>query len=410
MGRYPECSYEQIDLLAGGGFPVACTLKEGVLSPSLAAVNTYAKPVTDLVHLRTSAVGGAFIAYIGAGNFCFGLPSNATVVMPIPGVYKASSPFSLEVREGANGEAVLFTDDRYLRMRNASYYVGAFEGNLSCGVMHCGRMFGGDRTNGYIFKWSGQGGYIDWQQGISGAGQVYLDPQGGTIRDVFDFEEKLVILRERGLTQFTADGNPENFRLGETIGLPAVYAKTAAKTAGCILFCTVDGLYRYKNGKAEKLKGLITNDMTAPVCAYSDGARYYFVSGTSAFLKRKVVYMYDALDDIYTVIDAPAYYISADTTSVIAYAENAVYRLTGSDYSYFCAAADFGTKKRKLLREIEAETEGEVTAALSNGKYTRKITLTAGKTRLNMRGKEFTVTLSGTGVVRSLKITAEVRK
>lgn len=407
---FPKCTYEHIDLLADEGFPVGCTLKGGVLSPSLGAVNTNAKPITDLAHLHAVTESERFIAHLSSGKFAHGPKINgtafSTVSMPMP----ATSPFSIEVRNGTYGEGVIFADKYYMRMRNNSNYMNTFAGNLRCGVWRCGRLFGGDLTVGALFKWSGEGGYTDWKEGISGAGQVYLEPVGGQILDVFDFQDRIIILRENAITEFFAGGNPENFRVGQTVLLPKVYPKTGALAGGILLFFTEDGLYKYINGGADKVQGLITRDMTEPVNAYTDGLKY-FLAGRSQTLKRVAVFIYDVEEGTYCVADAPAYYLSADAVSPIAYDQTAIYRIqSGVPYSFACKDLNFGEGNRRLATHLSAEVEGEVYAEVKNQRYTLKIPLKTGKNRLNMRGDKFGVTITGSGTVRSLSICTEVRK
>lgn len=408
---YPECTYAHVDLLSGNGcLPAGCVLKDGKLSRSFNAVNTMKTPVANLVCLYYSNFSGASLAYSSDGKVYKGSNLDATVLTEIKSL-SASSPFYIEQRKGRYADLVLMTNSDYVRMRNGSYYSEAVSASLRCGTVRCGRIFGIDLINANLLKWSGEDGYDDWEQGISGAGQVYLDSEGGQAWNVFNFEDELIVMRNNGITRMAVAGNPENFRFENfTITMPALYKNTAAVVGDSLFFCANGGMYVYKGGRISKVKGLISDDIVNPNLCFSYAGRYYMVAGNSTRLSRRVVYMYDTVDGTYQIVDIPATCLAADVRSLIGITSNAIYRiqLTG-EYNFTCGTYDFGSNKRKLLTTLEADCDSGVYVKISNGRFTKTVAA-GGTVRLNMRGAKFTVSVTGTGEVRSMKLNAEVRK
>ena len=409
--KYPKCANVQVDLLAGKDvFPVGCVLKDGKLSPAFNAVDTFHATVKKLVCLRQSNSASGSLAYSSDGKVYRGDNLDATVLTQIE-TMTASLPFFIEQKSGTSNDLVLLGNTNYVRMRNGGYYKGELASSLRCGTIRCGRLFGIDRSNAYLFKWSGPGGYTDWESGISGAGQAYLEEYGGQSWEIFSLDDELVILREYGITRISAAGDPENFRLdGDTIPIPSFYRKTAALAGDGLYFCADGGLYRYKGGKVSKMEGLVTDDAATPMLSASYGGRYYLAAGISSRLSRRVVYIYDTVDKTYQVVDIPAICLSSDNRSMIGFAADTAYRIQNTgEYSFSCGEFDFGSHSRKLLTSLEADCDEGVEVSISNGRFTRTVTA-GGKTRLNMRGVSFSVTVNGSGEVRSLKLNAEVRK
>lgn len=408
---YPECTYVQADLLTGkNSVPIGCVLKNGVLRRALTAVATSAAPITNITYIKSYKSSQVVLATTSNGKAQLALYSDATKLSLVRN-YTAATPFSVEQRMSNNIDAVLFTDTYYVRLRNGGYNVGQAASGLMGGTIRCGRVFAGDNTDGYTVRWSGEGGYADWTESIYGAGKAYLETAGGQIKQLFDFEGEIVIIRENGITRFSASGTPENFRVSSPgIPIPALCDKTAVLTKDGIMFCTEDGLYVYKGGNVRKLDGLISSDIVNPVFAMLYMDKYYAVLGDSAKLARRVLYLYDIQNGIYQIADVPAYILAEDAESLVAYGETATFRiLPQGNYTFMCGAYDFGTPSRKLVTELYADCDGGVSVSVSNGRYTRKVKA-GGVTRLNMRGAKFTVTVTGSGEVRALKLKAEVRK
>lgn len=407
---YPKFKEVTSDILGGeDALPIGCVLKNGKVARAFNAVNTRRTPVTNMVCLKISPYTSGAIAYTSDGTVYSAPYLDVTILSRIT-TLTASKPFFIEQKTGSYTDLVLMADGKYVRARNGSYHVGSSDVSLRCGVIRCGRLFGIDTTNGHLFKWSGESGYTDWTQGISGAGQAYLEGNGGQVLEIFDFEDGLVLLRENGITRISAGGNPENFRVdGDTLLIPKYSQKTAVIVGDGLYFCANGGFYRYKGKNIVKIKGLISDDAMNADTALSYAGRYYVVGASSSKLLRRVVYIYDTVDETYQVVDFPAYYLTEDYQSVLAYSSTAICRLqpTGS-FTFMCGTYDFGSHSRKLLKSLEADCDDGTTVSISNGRYT-KVIVAGGVTRINMRGTKFEISVSGTGAVRSMKMKAEVR-
>lgn len=409
--RYPGCTFQQVDLLEGNDkFTVGCTLKNGKIKPGLVATNTGLTPLPTVVHFGMSEIGRGIIVYT-SDNF-MRLADNSNGLSYYTNYnFKATYPFSFECNNGNAGEYVLVGNEYYLKIAAGVYSVGPFTGRVRYGAIRRGRLFGADRVNAYLLRWSGDGGWNDWTEGLTGAGSVRLDPPGGEIVRVFNFNEELVVVRKTGITFITIGGNPETFKVGKTVIIPPVYNAYSSIIVGNALYIyTADGLYSYKGGKIAKEEGLISADMTTCNYMNKDTDRYLITSGVSAKLGRTVVYVYDVTENVYQVVDVPAMNVGADTTSIIAFCQEANYRIAaGNSYTAYCGTYDFGSPDRKLLTGLEIDCDNGVDVEISNGTYTRTVRGAKGRMLLNMRGTKFTVSISGGEEVRSAKLTAEVR-
>ena len=408
---YPICTNVQVDLLTGkNSVPIGCVLKNGVLTRALTAVATSAAPQTNLTHISSSKYAQCVLATTSDNKAHIGKYADATKMTAVR-AYSAATPFSIEQRVSEKLYAVLFTDSDYIEVQKGIYYTNSVASGLMGGTVRCGRVFAGDSKDGLAVRWSGDSKYTDWTESIYGAGKVYLEADGGKIKQLFDFEDGIIIIRENGITRFSASGTPENFRvISPTLPIPAYCDKTAVMTGESIMFCTEDGLFAYKSGGIRKLDGLISRDIVNPVYAILYKDRYYAVLGDSVKLARRVLYLYDIPNDTCQIVDVPAYILVEDDMSLVAFGENATYRIQPQgNYAFMCGTFDFGTPSRKLITELYADCDGDVGVSISNGRYTKKVKA-GGTTRLNMRGTKFTVTATGSGEVRALKLKAEVRK
>ena len=67
------------------------------------------------------------------------------------------------------------------------------------GTEHCGRFFGRDLTDGHVVRWAASH-VLDWEEGIDGCGYARLPSAGGDVLGLFGFRDRLVAVRERGVT------------------------------------------------------------------------------------------------------------------------------------------------------------------------------------------------------------------
>lgn len=409
--RYPGCTFQQVDLLEGNHkFTIGCTLKDGTIKPGLVATNTGLPSIPTMVHFGMSEIGGGIIVYTSDKFMRLATMENGLNYYTNYN-FTADYPFSFECNNGYSGEYVLVGNEYFIKLSGRTYSAGHFNGSLRHGAFCRGRLFGADWSNAYILRWSGEGGWNDWTLGLTGSGYARLEPLGGEILRVFNFNQELVVLRKKGITFVTVGGNPETFKVGKTVIIPPVYnAYSAIIVANTLYIYTDDGLYSYKDGKIAKEDGLISADMTTCNYMNKDTERYLITSGVSAKLGRTAMYVYDVIEDVCQVVDVPAVNVGADATSMIAFCEDATYRIVaGNSYTAYCGTYDFGSPDRKLLTGLEIDCDNGVDVEISNGTYTRTISGAKGRMLLNMRGTKFTVSISGGEEVRSAKLTAEVR-
>ncbi len=120
------------------------------------------------------------------------------------------------------------------------------------------------------------GPHTDWTENISGAGWVITGGGYGRILNLVVYGDKIVAVRERGITFLHAFGTPENFKLtyyNEV--LPEIYSDTAAVIGGKLYFYTVSGLYVYDGSSAKKTE--------LPFCDVGVRRQIYFVGGKPNF-------------------------------------------------------------------------------------------------------------------------------
>lgn len=412
MTRFKQYKRVRLDLLKLlGDKPFGAFVKDGKISAGWTAHTTVSSGLGNIVAMRCSDVGGGILAGCANGNIYAENTGNGELLGLKYGG-GGSLPFAFETRDAAS-RLVLVSGGLYATMVGGSADFGEFGGNLACGAMRQGRLFGGDIKDRYKLKWSGEGGFNDWSEGISGAGSLVLEPVGGYILNVFDFDGELIVFRQSSVMRFSTSGNPENIRLIDSIPVPDVAKDTMAIAGNGILFMTDSGLMRFSGGKAAKIECLITEDAEAAQSVHLSQGRFYFVAASSRSLGRQVVYVYDALYGCCQAADVPAYFLSEDVGSVLAYTPTRLYRLRyrygAGEYTVETGETDFGTDNRKLAVWLEADCDEDVKVQISNGRRTRTIEKPCGRTRLNMRGGKFTVTFKGNcGSVRSAYLTAEV--
>lgn len=410
MGRYPKFKQVRQDLLKSTSLqPFGAFVCDGKIIAGWRSVNERVPAIPGIIAMCKSATSDAVIAGTESGQIYSSKTSGTELELDYSD--GGSSPFTFETHDGI-ARAILFSGKTYSSHQNGFLSHAVVTQKLSCGAMRRGRLFGADADSVRTLRWSASG-YRNWTEGISGAGNLVLEPSGGSILDIFDFEDRLVVFRERSIMRFSVYGNPENFKEQDTAFTPEIYKRTAAIAGDRILFFTSGGLMSYSGGKIERVDGLITDDLKSPTSSFVYDGRYYFICGTSKLLEKSVVYVYDFSCGGYQIIDIPAYFVSQDAISLLAYAPSTIYRLHfGYEYILYeviTGSIDFGTDKRKLVTELEIDCDDDIRVIISNGRRTKTLRQVNGKTRLNMRGDEFTVTFSGYGgSVRSAYLTAEV--
>lgn len=159
-------------------------------------------------------------------------------------------------------------------------------------VLHCGRVFAIDATDSFMLRWSGYG-LSDWTEGLDRAGHLRLKAGLGKLLNLFVLGEKIVIVRELGITVLSTLGDSRHMRpdISDKYRLPRVFANTSAICGGQLWIYTQKGMYAFDGSTATKmpfdeimrgytLEGPKTDDRYIHYNASKDGSRYLFIYDT----------------------------------------------------------------------------------------------------------------------------------
>lgn len=410
MKRFPEYAVIRENVFKTQGIlPVGAFFKNGQIVPGWDSMTERTAPVIPEISVMLySKVGGGILAGTNDGRIYIGKSGTELNLMWSDG---GDTPFIIELYDGAE-RAVLISGNTFTTISGVDILHAGFSTKLSAGVMRCGRLFGADAEMPYTLRWTGPRGFTDWRPSV--AGSLILEPAGGKITNLFNFEDRLVVFRERSIMRFSTYGDPENFRELDSVAIPETVGKTAAIAGDSILFFSNGGLMRYRGGKVTKVEGLLSEDLTSAVTAYVHDGRYYFISGTSKALDKPVIYVYDFIDDCYEILNAEAHLIACDAGTVWAYSKYFAYSIlqNGNRMAYEVSAGKlkFGTDGRKIATLLEVDCGEDVVISISNGTRTKDYRNVIGRRRINLRGTGFTVKFTGTSAVKSAYLTAKVIK
>ena len=372
------------DILSDG-IQTGCKISGGVLRPTLAPVLQNPSVISTFTFAEYAA--GAKCVFASDGN-CTYLSTGGKVF------YKAGDiagdfPFLVEDIYGGKARATFFNGINAVSYSEGKVNYFTVEKPLSCGVMHCGRLFGVDADDGLKLTWSGEG-----FEKLNGEGSIILDPERGEILDLVVFGGKLVAVRKRGLTVLNMYGSPENFSVAITdTDTDEILRGTAKTTGGALIFATSGGLCSFDGNKIKRLGGDISPRGRAAV--YSDR---YFIGCD------KGVLCYDTRDGLSFYIDIQADALCA-AEGIFAYTKDGVYTFEEGSYT-FEKKFDFGSGGNKTVTKIYIG--GTADLQISNGRLTRIFSSASGTVRPNLRGESFTVRLTGSSPVTALNATAEV--
>ena len=309
--------------------------------------------------------------------------------------------FLIEDYVNEEERAILISGDVALVHKGRVYDKIVLKHKLHCGIMHCGRLFGGYN---YYLRWSGPGGFADWEEGIGGAGHVQLDPVRGTVINLVEYGEKLIAVRNFGLTVMNVNGPPENFSIDLTdTDCDMIYSDTACVFDGKLYFFSLSGLKCFDGSKIIPIElGL---GIVLPYNAVMFEGKYYLAC-SSKDLRRDVIHCIDLKKGTSFFIDDYAcwLYVSDNLRMYNDTMQKTIEK--GGSYIFESEAIDFGTDRFKTVTEIKVT--GKAKISISNGRFTRMFTVENGSVRPRMRGKSFTVKAEGKDELKELSMTAEV--
>ncbi len=360
-----------INLLDGAKTAVGCRISRGQLTPALSAVKTGSGVPSGILLAGYSKSAGRFFICNSEEVFVSVRGNDFVSLSPLAG----SAPYMFEDVENGVARAVVVNGANALAHDGASFkrFDGAHK--LSCGIMHCGRLFGADAYNGLLLRWSGEGGIEDGEEKLNGAGSLMLDGKRGAILDISEYGEKLVLVREYGLTILSAFGTPENFSAKITdTDTDCIYKGTARAVGGELLL------------------------LTSPVSSAEFAGEYFLACAEG-------VLCYNPADGESYVIGLAANCLCA-ADCVYAFNGSGVFRLAESGEFTLVSETDFGAVKRKTLTEIFVGGVADI--EVSCGGKTRSFSGAGGKIRPRLRGENFAVTVRGRTPIASLTARAEV--
>lgn len=391
---------KSVNLLESGSVcEVGCRISRGQLLPSLCAVKLDGSVPSGITGAYHSAGTGKYFLCTDSRVYVSDGGTGFTQSEPIAG-----EPFFIEDIYEGNPRAVIVNGSNAITYSGFSQRAFSYGAKLCCGVMHCGRLFGVDGDDRFKVRWSGEGGLCDWEQKINGSGSVTLDPERGTVLDIVEYGEKLIALRRSGLTVLSMFGAPENFSVGLTdTDCAEIYRGTAKVAGGRLLFYTADGLRAFDGSTVKTVEHNYSRDVSAPVCAAAFDGKY-FLSCYSKSLNSDAVLCYDTAEGASRLIDCKAEGLcTAD--AVFAYNSLGAYRLGYGGKFLFANAFDFGDDREKTVTKIFVSGNADI--EISNGRISRRFTGVSGAVRPRLRGKSFTVKVTGTTPLYGLSATAE---
>lgn len=402
---FPHTARVSADLLRlGDSIPVNCKITREGLIPTLSPRSSGGS-VPENIKCVSYAVGiDRYMAFadgkdaVSFNGFAYSGFLNRS----------ARSPFIIERRLGEAVQTLTFGDGSVaVYNKDDELKTEPYAGNLACGAFHCGRLFGADLDDGYKLRWSGEGGALDWEEKINGAGWVLLCPELGEILNVAEFGEKIIALRRRGVSVITAHGSPENFKVeSEVFSYSELCKDTVQIVRGRLFFFRKSGLCEYSGGKILSIANGLAEDFFSPACSAATD-EYYFAGGNSMALG-DAVFAYDAADDCAFLMNASAEKIAAGR-SVFCYADGKCCELVpDGEFTFSCGNINFGSHGKKTLKSVIIDGGGDYSLTVTNGVFARSFNAAKGKTRLNMCGRSFKITVSGSKRINSFTAEAEV--
>lgn len=126
---------------------------------------------------------------------------------------------------------------------------------VRCGCFHADRMFACDYEDGYLIRWSGSA-FNDWTESADGAGSLRLDPSFGEVLNMYSLRDRVIALREYGISAIRALGDPRNFAVDRDIAVSfnrRVSSPYAVKCDGKLYFACDDCIYSFDGNSLESL-------------------------------------------------------------------------------------------------------------------------------------------------------------
>lgn len=309
----------------------------------------------------------------------------------------ASKPYFVEIGKDSGGWLLISDGNKAV-----SVTLSAIQSEdcppLSNGVRHCFRLFGTDKEDARILRWSAAGDELSWDEGLSDAGYVRFNDEKGGIQRLIVFNNKLIAVQKYGLTVVRAYGDTEDFRVETTdTATDEIYGDTAAVCAGGLMFFTLTGLYVYDGGikrvAEEELEGFIPSG-SAAACG-----NFYFACGT--LCGENVIACVDGESGNVSFIRASATCVGA-AGRAFCFSEGYVYEIVPcGDGGEWIWSGNFGSAEEKYIDSVTLDGSAEK-LTVSSGNRTRAFTDVSGTVKVGMRGFCFAIEISGPEKLKSV--------
>ena len=380
-----------VELLnSDGGLPVNCRIYKGQLLPALSPVKKGGGVPAGGVFAYRSEYIDRFI--IATKNYIY-LSASGTQFSYLTSI-KSDNPFSIEHIYKGKPCVVVIDGVNCTILYGNSFSMRELDVSISCGISHCGRLFG---ANGITVYW------LDGDN-FNSEGSLTLDSVRGEISDICELGEKLIFIRKYGLTVANMFGSPENFSVDITnTDTEEIYKNTARVADGKLLFWTSSGLCSFDGSVVKHIEHRCNYAVSVPEQAVVFADKYY-LNCYCGVLEKNAVMCYDPSDGESYIIDVQADCLCSKD-AVYVFNSNGAYRLEEGGAGLFCIdGINFGTGARKTVTKIFADCDG-AEIVLGNGSAARKFE-GAGTFRPRLRGVDFSVAVK-TGVpVKQITLTA----
>lgn len=284
------------------------------------------------------------------------------------------------------------------------------ERSFSAGAMHCGRFFGADAEEEGKLWWAASHAE-DWTEGIAGCGYTYLPPEGGKILRLFSYEDRLVAVREQGITIIKAYGEPQHYAVEDSaprLAADGIIAGTCALAGGKIFFATAYALYSFDGNAIKKVMPFGTYRLYSPENAVGMGDVLYV---RCVFNGLRCVLGYDCANGSKWISYTLCTCLCVCDDGVYFFSKLSVYMLDRSERSvgsWTSRQIDFGTGADKRLRKIYVKGDGTIGINVICDGTTRNY-MGAGWHAIGMCGKSFSFSISSNGSLEELIAEVEVR-
>lgn len=406
--RYPSTSLRSVDVLgARCGRSINAREEEGALFPGvkLSAQTRFPALPPGVVGAYCSQGNGAL--YLLTDSAAYRISEGASSYTQITSSL-SSRPFFVDMY--FNGFSVTVFFNNYDRI----IYTGMDQDDLTddkrlyCGAMHCGRLFARDYLDGFKLWWAASHA-LDWTAGINGCGYTLLPAEGGDILRLFSYDDRLIAMRESGITIVRAYGDPQNYKVDATANYmtaDGIIEDTCAEGGGKILFCTPRGIYAFDGSGIDRLLSFAGTSLSSPKFAAASGDMYCVVC-TDGVSGGDRMYCFD--------LSSGSGWLTDISPSALFSGAGALYAVVGTSVMEVTAGGSFGWRSLPVrfgdgnacLKRVRAVCDGDVSVTVSSLGVSRTLS-GSGIHEVNMSGRDFTFSVLADGKLTALEAQAEV--